>query len=216
MIFHIKHRWQNAVVATLVLAAVAWLGGGWGTFGPYHGCWQCTLLWGGIAGGAAVALDGAIHGLALLFGGTWYRDAFRRFATRVQGTMRPPEFVAGSLMAAVGEEPFFRGLLLQTVLIPAGLPAVPAVLLVGLAFAAAHTLRGAPALFWWWGFWEGVFFGWLQVASGSLVVPMIAHGVHDLAGYLAFGVLLKEATVEAAAEHGVPPPKEKPLGGGEP
>lgn len=214
MIFRIKHRWLYALVATVVLAAVAWLGGGWATFGPYQNCWQCTLLWGGVAGGAAVALDGAIHGLALLFGGTWYRDAFRRFAARVQGPMKPPEFVAGSLMAAVGEEPFFRGLLLQTVLLPAGLPAVPAVLLVGLVFATAHAFRGMPLLFWAWACWEGVYFGGLLVASGSLVVPMIAHGVHDLVGYLAFGILLKEAAGEAATARGVPPPEEDPPGGG--
>ena len=88
-------------------------------------------------------------------------------------------------MAALAEEPFFRGFVLRNFDNPAAVIAVAALL-----FAIFHWLRSSYLGFWLWAIWEGVFFGILLVLTGSLLVPMIAHGFHDVVAYRVFQVLV--------------------------
>lgn len=199
MIFLCKHDWRRSLCATLVLLAGTCLlgAGAWCVPVDGSGSWAWTVLLGGAAGAAALAVDGLLQGVFTRYGGESYRIAFLKFAAAVRGPMRLRESAAGAVMAGLGEEPLFRGLLLPGAL-AAGLPPWLAVALVAWVFAAAHTIPNQAPLFWWWGYWEGVLFGIAFVLTGSLIVPMIAHALHDLAGYLAFSRLVPRAETEPA------------------
>lgn len=101
-----------------------------------------------------------------------FRPFLRAFDEAIEqlfGRIRLPAIVAGGLLAALGEETFFRGILQHEI----GL--VPAALL----FALAHVGRGSMNLFAAWGILEGLLFGWLYQLTGNLLVPMVVHGLHD-------------------------------------
>ena len=61
-------------------------------------------------------------------------------------------------------------------------------------FAACHWLRARYFGFWLWALWEGLLFGMLMVITDSLLVPMIAHGIHDVVAYRVFdGMVSRES-----------------------
>lgn len=86
--------------------------------------------------------------------------------------------VAGAaiLLAPVGEELFFRGLLFQG--LRRSLPLWPAIVLSGLAFGLSHLEALAFVLL----FPVGMYFAWLFHRRGSLLVPMAAHATFNLVG----------------------------------
>ncbi|MAE66523.1 MAG: hypothetical protein CMJ18_19820 [Phycisphaeraceae bacterium] len=181
MIFRIKHRWRIAAAVTVAWAGVNFLLGGW--HGVTGGRLSLPAQIGIGAAGAALAMliNGALHeGLKRLVGAP-YVARFDAYARDVIDGMRGRECVAGGLMAALAEETFFRGVVLRAIDGP-----VLAVAVSALLFAAAHWLRPRYFCFWLWAMWEGVLFGTLYVATGSLLVPMIAHGLHDLVAYRLF------------------------------
>ena len=90
-------------------------------------------------------------------------------------------------MASLAEEPLFRGTLL--VAIDHG---ILGVMITSLLFAACHWLRPKFLLFWFWAMLEGIWFGLLMVATGSLLIPMIAHGLHDIVGYRVFQAMIRD------------------------
>ncbi|MBI1801740.1 MAG: CPBP family intramembrane metalloprotease, partial [Chloroflexi bacterium] len=100
-------------------------------------------------------------------------DAFDRAITQLFGRATVPSALAAGLLAALGEETFFRGI------VQAELGLVPAALL----FALLHGGRGFNLLA-LWAVLEGLLLGWLYQLSGNLLLPMIAHGVHDTCGIL--------------------------------
>src|SRR5204863_5453865 len=103
------------------------------------------------------------------------------------GPQGPWEIAAGGLLAGVGEEPFFRGALLQGLMSRAGAGPVAAVGLSALVFGALHTVRDRRlAPFALWGVLQGVLLGSLYVATGSLVVTMLVHAAHDVTGFCIF------------------------------
>ena len=59
-------------------------------------------------------------------------------------------------------------------------------------FAPGHWLRPRHFGVWLWAMWEGVLFGVLLVATGSLLVPMIAHGLHAVTAYRVFAALIRK------------------------
>jgi membrane protease YdiL (CAAX protease family) len=128
---------------------------------------------------------------ALLHGGLWlalrerylvdYRALVEYF--RPQGAR---EIVAGGLLAG-GEEMFFRGVLLEGLMSWAEAGAVTAIVLSALAFGALHLPRDRRlAPFALWAVWEGVLLGGLYVATGSLLLLMLAHALHDVGGFSLF------------------------------
>ncbi len=100
-----------------------------------------------------------------------------------------------SLAAGVGEELMFRGVLQNWLAQATGSPWL-AVLVAAAVFGAAHpislTYAVVAALI-------GIYLGWLFVASGNLLTPIIAHAAYD---FVALVVLLRvrSPTVPATAE----------------
>lgn len=185
VIFLIKHRWWWALLATLVMAAGAWRLDGYAllTGGSLSLAMQIAL---GMAGGAAALMINAIlHELFKRSIGARYVRAFQSHARRVLDGMGWPEYVMGGVMAALAEEPMFRGVIVPLFASPA-----LGIATAALVFAACHWLSPRFLPFWLWALWEGVFLGVLLVATGSLLVPMIAHGVHDIVAYRVFAALL--------------------------
>ena len=79
-----------------------------------------------------------------------------------------------SLLAGVGEELLFRGVL-QGALCE-GLEPWAGVLTAGLVFGALHLITWTYGLF---ATLIGVYLGWLWALNGNLLVVMIAHGLYD-------------------------------------
>lgn len=136
----------------------------------------------GVAGAGLLLLaDGLVHGAFLRLGGDAYRDTYRRLADYFDG-QSVRAIGAGGLLAA-GEELLFRGVILQGS-VELGLPVWAAVSVAAVLFGAAHVVAedrlGYVAL---WAVWEGLLLGVLYVTTGSLLVPVIAHALHDVAGF---------------------------------
>ena len=78
-------------------------------------------------------------------------------------------------LAGLGEEALFRGVL-QTALL-ARLPAWAALAVTAAAFGLAHALTLTYAVL---AALVGGYLGWLHLASGNLLVPILAHALYDL------------------------------------
>ena len=187
MFFHLKHRWQIALLATGVGGLLSWQ---FGAFKHLMGSpWSlgAQIGIGLIAGILSLGCDGALHEIFKRTLGQTYLEAFSRHGRVVLGRMRLPEYIAGGLMAAFAEEPLFRGTLLVAIDND-----VLGIIITSLLFAACHWLRREFLLFWLWAMLEGIWFGLLMVGTGSLLIPMIAHGLHDMVGYRVFQVLIRD------------------------
>ena len=187
MFFYLKHRWQIALLATGVGGLLSWQFGAFThlTAGPWSLRAQIGIGLG--AGFLSLVFDGALHEIFKRTLGQRYLEAFNYHGRVVLGRMHLPEYITGGLMAALAEEPLFRGTLL--VAIDLG---ILGVVITGLLFAACHWLQRKFLLFWFWALLEGIWFGLLMVSTGSLLIPMIAHGLHDIVGYRVFQVLIRD------------------------
>jgi hypothetical protein len=137
----------------------------------------------GVAAGIGCGLINLLVHRSILFCSTrgTYAGRFERFAIDVIGRMRPVDAVAGGVMAGLGEEPLFRG-----VLVPAfGSPAI-GVTVAAIVFGLAHYLKRDYLGFLLWGMCEGVLFGTMFVVTDSIVVPAVAHGIFDTVGFIYF------------------------------
>ena len=119
----------------------------------------------------SASIDSAIFLASWIIGFHPFLDSFKAGYSRLFGRVSIPAIFAGGLLAALGEETFFRGILMREWGI------LPAAVL----FSLAHVGRGLK-LFTLWALLEGLVFGWLYQLAGNLLVPMIVHGVHDSAG----------------------------------
>ena len=187
MFFYLKHRWQIALIATGVGGLLSWWFGAFThlTAGPWPLSAQIGI--GLVAGILSLVFDGALHEIFKRTLGQTYLAGFHRYGRVVLGRMRWPEYITGGLMAALAEEPLFRGTLLMA--IDRG---ILGVVITGLLFAACHWLRRGFLLFWFWAMLEGIWFGLLMVGTGSLLIPMIAHGLHDIVGYRVFQAMIRD------------------------
>ena len=187
MFFYLKHRWQIALLAAGVGGLLSWQFGAFThlTASPWSLGAQIGIGLG--AGILSLVFDGALHEIFKRTLGQTYLEAFNHHGRVVLSRMRWPEYITGGLMAALAEEPLFRGTLL--VAIDRG---ILGVVITGLLFAACHWLRREFLLFWFWAMLEGIWFGLLMVATGSLLIPMIAHGLHDIVGYRVFQAMIRD------------------------
>jgi uncharacterized protein len=86
-------------------------------------------------------------------------------------------------LAGVGEEALFRGVM-QTALLTR-LPAWAAVAVTAATFGLAHALTLTYAVL---AALIGGYLGWLHIASGNLLVPILAHALYD---FIALQLLLR-------------------------
>ena len=187
MFFYLKHRWQIALLATGVGGLLSWWCGAFTHLMTSPWSLGAQIGIGLVAGILSLVFDGALHEIFKRTLGQTYLEVFNHHGCVVLGRMRWPEYITGGLMAALAEEPLFRGTLL--VAIDNG---VLGVVITGVLFAACHWLRRKFLLFWFWAMLEGIWFGLLMVGTGSLLIPMIAHGLHDIVGYRVFQALIRD------------------------
>jgi hypothetical protein len=111
----------------------------------------------------------------------WDRPTLRQLREQVQwliGEMFPDasigQFAFVALLAGVGEELLFRGVI-QWLLIDWTTP-VAGLVITSLLFGAAHALS---KLYFLLATLIGVCFGWLVLHYNDLIAPMVAHSVYD-------------------------------------
>jgi membrane protease YdiL (CAAX protease family) len=194
LIFRIKLHWWSSLLATsLMLLAAWWLGGLERFWGRTDSITQALGL-GVIAGIGCGLINLFVHRCLLYCSkpGSYARQ-FEKFAIDVIGRMSPIDAVAGGIMACLGEEPLFRG-----VLVPACGPPAVGVTVAAIVFGLAHYLRREYLGFLVWGICEGLLFGTLFVLTDSIVVPAIAHGLFDTVGFLYFERLRDQCAARQA------------------
>ncbi len=203
MIFRIKLHWWASLLATAVLLALAWPLGGIervvGRVGPLR-----TTIGIGVAAGLACMIANFLIDRLLRLSLASYAARFETYAIDVVRNMRIADAVAGGLMAGVGEEPFFRGVLVDWFEQP-----TIGVVFAAVVFGAMHHLRWRYIWFSIWGVGEGLFFGTLYVATESIVVPAVAHGMFDTVGFLYFE-RLRDSRVQEASQDSRRVPQEPP------
>ncbi len=86
-------------------------------------------------------------------------------------------------LAGLGEEALFRGVI-QTA-IAGHVPAWTAITLTAVLFGIVHWLTPTYAVL---AGLVGAYLGWALVASGNLLVPIVAHGLYD---FVALAVLVR-------------------------
>jgi uncharacterized protein len=132
------------------------------------------------------------------------RAALRELRQQVEsliGEMFPSgslaEFGLVALLAGVGEELLFRGVL-QSVLSEWTTP-VTGMLIASLLFAFAHALS---KLYFMLALIIGLCFGWLVLQYNDLVAPMVAHSLYDFVAL----IYLSRASRLRLSEDNAPPP----------
>jgi membrane protease YdiL (CAAX protease family) len=131
--------------------------------------------------GVVLCSDGLLHGALWLLFGRRYLGRYEELA----GVFRRQSYAAmvcGALMAGVGEELVFRGC--------GGTAAylLPAAVVFGLL----HHIRRDLWPFTLWSVWEGTLFALALLYTGQLLPTMVAHFLHDVAGFLIFHHLNKK------------------------
>jgi membrane protease YdiL (CAAX protease family) len=182
MLFLLKRRWPQALLGLAVLAAL-----GFGlrslldrapgiTFSPM------TLLLGVAAFAVVVASDVLLHGTCCAVFGAAYRQRHRELVEVFRGQSLAA-ILAGAAMAGFGEEPLFRGLARDPLYLAAGV----------IVFGFLHHVRRSLWPFTVWAAWQGVLLATALYVTGDLGVVMVAHFLHDLAGFLVFRRLNRRA-----------------------
>ena len=187
MFFYLKHRWQIALLAATVGGLLSWQFGAFTHLTASAWSLETQIGIGLVAGILSLVCDGVLHEIFKRTLGQTYLGGFHWHGSVVLGRMHWPEYITGGLMAALAEEPLFRGILL--VALDRG---IFGVVITALLFAACHWLRREFLLFWFWAMLEGMWFGLLMIATGSLLIPMIAHGLHDIVGYRVFQAMIRD------------------------
>jgi len=150
-----------------------------------------TATW-GIAGAVPMAVV-----MAILAAIPW--SPSREILVRVRDLVTPLfrestllQLGVVALAAGVGEELLFRGVI-QTVATPV-LGAAAAIVLTSLVFGLVHALTPLYAVL---AAFISAYLGWMMVATGSLVPPIVAHAIYDWIA-LVYIVRYDRRTVERA------------------
>jgi membrane protease YdiL (CAAX protease family) len=178
MLFLVKRTWPTGLMALGVLVL---LGACLRHFLDNVPPLQLTVPTGFLAVTAFLGLltsDLLVHGALCLFLGNRYRGRHRELLAVFRG-QTPAAMLMGALVAGAGEEPLFRGLSFS--LIYAGMAA--------LAFGLLHHIRGSLWPFSLWAAYQSCLLSAALILTGSLIVPMVAHFLHDLSGFVLFRYL---------------------------
>ena len=153
--------------------------------------------WAGVSPLAAIAWNerGLAEGIAatapLLLGLWWCRRTsvgpVARLVAFVDTHVAPifagmhvAQLALVALMAGVGEELLFRGVLQPA--LATRVTEWPAVIMVGVLFGVVHWLTAAYAVL---AGLVGVYLGAVFLASGNLLVPIVTHTLYDLVALIA-------------------------------
>jgi CAAX protease family protein len=87
-----------------------------------------------------------------------------------------PELALLAVLAGVGEEALFRGVIQEALYGP--LPSWPAVIVAGLLFGIVHWVSAAYAAL---ASVAGIYLGALYLLTGNLLAPIVTHALYDFA-----------------------------------
>jgi membrane protease YdiL (CAAX protease family) len=181
MLFWTKQSTKRGLVAILLLAAVAY-GLSAASSTPLATRPRLVDAALGVAIWLAVLTsDLVLHALFSGFGGAAYRAVGEEFRAYVQ-RMPPAACLVGGLVAGLGEEPLFRGVLLPVFSTPSP---VLGLLATAALFGAAHFIRPSLWLLAVWAAWQGILLGAAYSLTGSLAAVVLAHFLHDTSAFLA-------------------------------
>ncbi len=125
--------------------------------------------------GVMILSDGLLHQGFRLTLGAPYRRRFLELAD-VFRNQSSAAIVAGALLAGLGEEPFFRGISTDPIILATG----------AVVFGLMHHIRRRLWLFTLWSIYEGFLLATALYITQDLAVTMMAHFLHDLTGFLIF------------------------------
>jgi CAAX protease family protein len=115
------------------------------------------------------------HGYRVLKGNAFAEQLTASLA-KEYANPSPLQILLGGITAACGEEVFFRGFVQQWL----GLA------VASLLFMVAHLGKKDIRVVSYWSIFQGLYLGLFFAYSKNLIVPMIAHGLFDMAGMVYF------------------------------
>jgi membrane protease YdiL (CAAX protease family) len=198
MLFLVKRDSSTSLICAGLLALAAW-GAHVGlsiTWAPPTSV--VNLVSDGLFGAALIlASDAVLHTMLSTIAPRRYPPAFTALA-RVFEDQSLFDGLAGGVCAGA-EELLFRGVLVSGGIHVIGFQPITAAALAALAFGLAHMMLNRHLwAFSIWAAWEGMLLGLLYLASGSLGAVVLAHMLHDVAGFWYFRrSLLRQASAGA-------------------
>ena len=133
-----------------------------------------SVLLGGILTGIGLALAGYCFYLFAKKTGKFSSavELFEKILSPSFITLKPIDIIVLSLIAGFSEEVFFRGLLNQRF----------GIVLSSLAFGLLHLPGKKYWIYAVWATMSGALFAYLLMVTGSIWLPIIAHGLNNLIG----------------------------------
>jgi membrane protease YdiL (CAAX protease family) len=175
MLFLLKRRWPTSLAALVLLTALGWgLRQLWATGAPFAISWATTGLGFGVFAGI-LASDVIAYGLLSGIFGPSFRGRFHEFVELFK-SQTILAMLTSAFLAGLGEELIFRGLTPDPLLLTA----------MAVLFGLLHHIRLNLWPITLWSIYEGFLLAVAVYLTNSLWVTMVAHFLHDLAGFLAF------------------------------
>jgi CAAX protease family protein len=173
MLFYVKQHARIAapVMIGLILVSNLWANVRGIDLGQSFSLDLLSIILAALGLALSASIDTTIYLVNWIIGFRPFLSAFDASFGRIFAKVSIPAIITGGLLAGLGEETFFRGILLHEW----------GLLLSAIVFALAHAGRGLNLLT-GWALIEGLLFGWLYQVSGNLLVPMIVHAMHDAVG----------------------------------
>jgi membrane protease YdiL (CAAX protease family) len=178
MLFLLKRTWGSALLGLLVLVVLGLsLRAGLSAGPPFAPSVYHVAIGLGVFV-VVLASDILLHTLFSRLFGDAYRRRHRELVELFRG-QTVATMLAGAAMAGIGEELLFRGLSTDPIYLS----------VAAVVFGLLHHVRRALWPFTLWAIYEGLLFAGALYLTGALLVPMVAHFLHDLAGFLIFRAL---------------------------
>lgn len=115
-------------------------------------------------------------------------EIIRYFMRTVMGRLSVWDLGLVSILAGVGEELMFRGVIQHAAADYLG--TFTGIFIAGILFGMVHLITPFYAVI---ASLLGVYLGWLFVDTGSLIVPIVCHAVYDFSAFLYFRFTRRES-----------------------